>query len=594
MVNASRPAPKPPAVPEPGSVWHLIARLQRWMPGLVTLRKYQRAWFWHDLAAGLVLTAILVPVGMGYAEASGLPAIHGLYASVIPLVAYALFGPSRILVLGPDSTLAAVIAALILPMAAGNVERAVALAGMLAVLSGVCSMLIGLARLGLLADLLSKPIRIGFLNAIALTVLVGQLPKVFGFSVKSDGLLEKTTLLVQDIAGGQTNPVALAIGGASLALILGLAHYRPRWPGILLAVVLATAVSAGLHLADTAHISVVGSLPQGLPQWQFPQVSWRDMTQLLPGAVIISLLSFTDTSVLSRLLAQRGGYPVNQNQEMVALGVANMAAGLFQGFSVSASASRTPVAQSAGAKTQLTGLVGALAIAMLLLFAPGLLQNLPSAALGAVVIAACLSFADVAGMREMYRLRKTEFALSVTSFVGVALVGVIEGIFITLALALLVLLWNAWHPYFAVLGRVDGTKGYHDITRHPEGRQVPGLVLFRWDAQLFFANGEVFREQAKRAIATAPTPTHRLLVVAEAITDVDITAADALVSLYQELKQQGIELCFAGLKGQVKDRLLSYGTLDIIGHDIFSPTVGSAVNLYRSTHEVNWKDWDET
>lgn len=572
---------------------NIIGLLQRWVPGWVTLRSYQPSWFVHDLIAGLVLTAILVPVGMGYAEASGLPAIHGLYASVIPLVAYAIFGPSRILVLGPDSTLAAVIAALILPMAAGNVERAVALAGMLAVLSGMCSMLIGLARLGMVADLLSKPIRIGFLNAIALTVLVGQLPKVFGFSVKPDGLLEKTTLLVQGIAGGQTNPVALAIGGASLALILGLAHYRPRWPGILLAVVLATAVSVGLHLADTAHVSVVGSLPQGLPRWQFPQVSWHDMTQLLPGAVIISILSFTDTSVLSRALAQRGGYQVNQNQEMVALGVANMAAGLFQGFSVSASASRTPVAQSAGSKTQLTGLVGALAIALLLLFAPKLLQNLPSAALGAVVIAACLSFADVAGMREMYRLRKTEFALSVTSFVGVALVGVIEGIFITLALAMLGLLWNAWHPYFAVLGRVDRTKGYHDITRHPEGRQVPGLVLFRWDAQLFFANGEVFREQAKRAIATAPTPAHRLLVVAEAITDIDITAADALVSLYQELKKQGIELCFAGLKGQVKDRLLRYGTLDIIGHDIFSPTVGSAVNLYRSTHEVNWKDWDE-
>ena len=587
MDTANNPTPVPPTIERRAS------RLQRWIPGLATLRHYQRAWFLHDLAAGLVLTAILVPVGMGYAEASGVPAIYGLYATIVPLIAYALFGPSRIMVLGPDSTLAAVIAVLILPLAAGSVERAIALAGMLAVLSGTCSMLIGLARLGLVADLLSKPIRIGFLNAIALTVLVGQLPKVFGFSVKGDGLLAKSTLLVQGILDGKTNGVALMIGTSCLALILLVAHFRPRWPGVLVAVVLATVVSAAFHLADTAQLSVVGSLPQGLPQWQVPQVSWSDVVQLLPGAVIISILSFADTSVLSRSLAQRGNYRVNQNQEMIALGVANIAAGLFQGFSISSSASRTPVAESAGSKTQLTGVVGALSIAMLLMFAPGLLQDLPSAALAAVVIAACLSFADVAGMRAMYRLRKTEFALSMTSFVGVATLGVIEGIVITLALTMLLLLWNAWHPYFAVLARVDGAKGYHDVIRHPEGRRVPGLVLFRWDAQLFFANSEIFREQAMRAISNAPTPTVRLVVVADAISDIDITAADTLASLYQELKQQGITLWFAGLKGQVRDHLKAYGTLDLIGHDVFAPTVGNAVNRYRASHALDWKDWDE-
>jgi len=587
MDNASQPTPQPPSAERRAS------RLQRWLPGLATVQHYQRDWFVRDVMAGLVLTAILVPVGMGYAEASGLPAIYGLYATIVPLIAYALFGPSRIMVLGPDSTLAAVIAVLILPMAAGSVERAVALAGMLAVLSGACSMLIGLARLGLVADLLSKPIRIGFLNAIALTVLVGQLPKVFGFSVPGDGLLHKSTQLLQGILGGQTNGTALLIGVVCLVLILLVAHYRPRWPGILVAVVLATVASAAFELADTAHLNVVGSLPQGLPSWQFPRVSWQDIGQLLPGAAIISILSFADTSVLSRALAQRGNYRVNQNQEMVALGVANIAAGLFQGFSVSSSASRTPVAESAGSKTQLTGVVGALSIALLLLFAPGLLQDLPSAALAAVVIAACLSFADVAGMRELYRLRKTEFALSMISFVSVATQGVIEGIVITLGLTMLLLLWNAWHPYFAVLARVDGAKGYHDTSRHPEGRHVPGLVLFRWDAQLFFANSEIFRDQAMRAVNNAPTPTLRLVVVADAISDIDITAADTLASLHQELTQQGIELWFAGLKGQVHDRLQAYGTLDLIGHDVFSPTVGSAVNRYRASHAVDWKDWDE-
>lgn len=571
----------------------LALLLLRWVPGLHTLRHYEAAWLWRDVAAGLVLTAILVPVGMGYAEASGLPAIYGLYATIVPLLVYALFGPSRILVLGPDSTLAAVIAVLILPLAGGSVERVIALAGTLALLSGACSLLIGLARLGLLADLLSKPIRIGFLNAIALTIIIGQLPKVFGFTVKADGLLGKTTLLLQGIAEGKTNPVALALGAGSLVLILAVARWRPRWPGILLAVVLATVISSVFNLSETAQLSVVGRLPQGLPSWQVPQVAWADVLQLLPGAVIISLLSFADTSVLSRSLAQRGGYPINQNQEMFALGLANMATGLFQGFSVSGSASRTPVAESAGAKTQMTGVVGALAIALLLLLAPGLLQALPGAALGAVVIAACLSFADVAGMRQMYRVHKVEFALSVTSFVGVALLGVIEGIVITLALTMLLLLWNAWHPYFAVLARIDGTKGYHDITRHPQGRQVPGLVLFRWDAQLFFANGEIFQKQVLHAVSQATTPTRCVAVVADAITGIDLTAADALVSLHQALAQQGIKLWFTGLKGPVKDHLHQYGTLEVLGHGIFCPTVGNAVNRYRAEFEVQWKDWDE-
>ena len=565
----------------------------RWLPGLEVLRRYQTGWLVNDVVAGLVLTAILVPVGMGYAEASGVPAINGLYATIIPLIVYALFGPSRIMVLGPDSTLAAVIAAIILPLSGGSVERAVALAGLLGVISGASSLLIGLARLGLLADLLSKPIRIGFLNAIAFTVLIGQMPKLFGFSVKAETLAGRAIMLLQGILDGKANLVALAIGGGSLALILIVKRFRPTWPGILFAVVLATVASGALDLNTTAHIAVLGVLPQGLPSLQLPVVSWSDVFALLPGGIIISLLTFADTSVLSRALAQRGGYQVNTNQEMVALGMANMAAGLFQGFSVSASSSRTPVAESSGAKTQLTGLVGAAAIGLLLVFAPALLQSLPSAVLGAVVIAACLSFADLKGMWELHALRKVEFWLSVVSFLGVAFVGVIEGIFISIALALLVLIWNAWHPHYAVLARVDGSKGYHDIKRHPEGRFVPGVVLFRWDEQLFFANAEIFRDQLLRAVAVASSPTQRVIVVSDAITDVDITAADVLISLHAELSRRDIELWFAGLKGPVKDRLRTYGLLDRMGQDIFSPTVGSAVNQYRSSYVVDWKDWDE-
>nr|MBP9086235.1 SulP family inorganic anion transporter [Kofleriaceae bacterium] len=544
--------------PQPGRRWHA------WVPGLATLAHYQRAWLLPDVVAGLVLTAVLIPVGMGYAEASGVPAIYGLYATIVPLLVYAVFGPSRIMVLGPDSTLAAVIAALIVPLAGGNIERSIALAGLLAVLSGSCALIIGLLRLGLVADLLSKPIRIGFLNAIAVTVIIGQLPKLLGFSAKADSLPQRLAVLVQGIADRRTSLVALTIGATCLVLILVLKRIRPAWPGVLLAVVGATLATTLLHWSQPAQLAVVGTLPQGLPGFVLPEVSLRDAVQLMPGAVIIAMLTFADTSVLSRALAQRGNYRVSQNQEIIALGIANIAAGLFQGFSISSSASRTPVAEAAGAKTQITGVVGALAITLLLLAAPTLVKNLPTAALAAIVIAACISFGDFAGMWAMRRQSRREFGLAIVSFLGVALIGVIAGIFITIALSVMILVWNVWHPYSAVLVRVDGQKGYHDSIRHPEGRAVPGLVLFRWDAQLIFANAEIFRDQVIAAVKAAPWPAHRVVVASDAITEIDLTAAEVLVSLFTELREGGVELCFAGMKGQVKDQLRGYGTLAVI------------------------------
>lgn len=567
--------------------------LLRWAPGLQTLLHYPRRWLPGDLASGLVLTAVLIPVGMGYAEASGLPAIHGLYATILPLLAYAIFGPSRIMVLGPDSTLAAVISAIILPMSGGSAERALALAGALALLTGGCLLLIGFARLGVVADLFSKPIRIGFMNAIALTVIVGQLPKLLGFSVPADGLMQRLAGLLEGLAGGRVHVTAAAIGLGSLAMILLLRRLRPSWPGVLLAMLMTSALSGWFDLGHTAQVAVLGPLPQGLPALALPWVSLADLLQLLPGAALIAVLSFADTSVLSRALAARGGYKVSQDQEMIALGAANLAAGLFQGFPVSSSASRTPVAEAAGSHSQLTGVVGAAAIAALLIVAPDLLRHLPGALLGAVVIGACLSFADVRGMFVLFRQRRMEFMLSAISFLGVAFVGVIQGIVIAILLALLLLVWNAWHPYYATLVRVDGRKGFHDAQRHPEGRVVPGLVIFRWDAELFFANAEVFRDRAMRAVDDSPTPPRRLIIAADAITDIDITASESLLLLLQELEQRAIELHFAGLKGPVKDRLVRYGLLARIGEDRFSSTVGSAVNRYRSQHRVDWKDWDE-
>ena len=565
----------------------------RWLPGAQTLRTYRPSWLPRDVIAGIVLTALLVPAGMGYAEASGLPAIYGLYATVIPLVVYAIVGPSRILVLGPDSSLAPLIAAAILPLAADGAEEAVALAGVLAILSGLLCVLAGLVRLGFITDLLSKPVRYGYMNGIALTVLLSQLPKLFGFSIDAEGMIPEATAFVRGIADGKTNMAALIIGVACLLVILGFKRWRPRIPGVLVAVVGATVAVGVFGLAQRYDLAVVGQLPKGLPSFQVPSVSLSNIEALVAGAVGIALVSFADTSVLSRTFAIRGGYRVNPNQELVALGAANVASGLFQGFSVSSSSSRTPVAEAAGAKTQLTGLVGAGAIALMLLFFPNLVQDLPDSALAAVVIAAAIGLVEAAGVRKLYRLRRTEFFLSIVCFLGVAVLGVIEGIFIAVGLALLNFIRRAWYPYDAVLGRVDALKGYHDVSRYPAAKRIPGLLLYRWDAPLFFANAEQFADRLKLAIASSPTPVRWVVVAAEPVTDLDTTAADVLQRLDEELTADGIDLRFAEMKDPVQDRLKRYGLYERLGADHFHPTVGTAVSAYLDAMGIEWVDWED-
>ena len=559
--------------------------LSKWIPLIETLSNYKSDWLIHDIIAGLVLTAILVPVGMAYASASGLPAIYGLYATIIPLIAYAIFGPSRILVLGPDSALAGLIAAAILPLAAGNPDKAIALAGMLAVLAGALCILAGLVKFGFITDLLSKPIRIGYLNGIALTVLIGQLPKVFGFSVSGNNFLQETSGLIQGIVNGQINWTSCVIGFSCLIVILGFRCLSSRIPGVLIAVAGATIISSWLNLSVSSGIAVVGPLPQGLPQFQIPLVSFEEFKSLFAAAVAIALVSFADMSTLSRTFALRASHKVDSNQEIIALGAANAAAGFFQGFPVTSSASRTPVAESAGAKTQITGLVGALCIALLLIFAPNLLKNLPQAVLGAVVICACIYLFEFHVIARLYKLRREEFVFSVACFLGVISLGIIKGIFIAIGLALFAFIWRAWHPYDAVLGHVKRTNSYHDISRHPEARLIPGLVLFRWNAPLFFANAEIFREQVLRAIAQAPTPTKWVVVTAEPITDVDTTAAEMLAELDNSLHDAGMDLCFAEMKGPVKDMLKRYGLFNRLGVNNFFPTIEQAVERYLAVHK---------
>ncbi|HTK57912.1 MAG TPA: sulfate permease [Sphingomicrobium sp.] len=543
------------------------------------LRDYKAAWLKNDITAGVVLSAMLVPVGMAYAVASGVPAIYGLYATIVPLLVYALFGPSKILVLGPDSSLAPVILGVVLPLSAGDPMRAVTLASAMAVVSGTVCILAGIFRLGFVTELLSKPIRYGYMNGIALAVLISQLPKIFGFSIESHGPLRDLWAIGQAVFDGKANWTGAALGFGVLAVILAFKRFT-RFPGILLAVVGATVIAGVYKLGETAGVKVLGPVPQGLPALSVPWIQAGDVASILIGGVAVAIVAFADTSVLSRTYAARTDTKVDPNQEMVGLGAANLAAGLFQGFAISSSSSRTPVAEAAGSKTQMTGVVGALIVALLIVAAPMLFQYLPYAALAGVVISAAIGLFEFGDLGRIYRIQRWEFWLSVLCTVGVAVFGAIPGICFAIVVAVIEFLWDGWRPHYAILGEPEGVEGYHDIMRYPDAKRFPGLVLFRWDAPLFFANAELFNDRIYTAVGQSPAPVRRVVVSAAPITSVDVTAADALADLAQKLGEKGIDLRFAELKDPVKDKMRRFGLLEVFGENCFHPTIDASVKSY--------------
>ena len=559
-------------------------------PGLRTLTAYRREWLVKDIVAGVVLTTLLVPQGMAYAELAGLPAITGLYTSILCLLAYAVFGPSRILVLGPDSSLGPMIAATILPLVAagGDPERAVALASVLALMTGAIMVLAAVAKLGFIAELLSKPTMIGYMNGLALTILIGQMPKLLGFSVDADGVVAELVATVEGVANGDVVPAAAALGIGGVVLILALRRWLPAVPGVLVMVVLAIAAAVAFDLGDRG-VDLVGELPRGFPPLTIPDVGISDLGLLLAGALGIALVSLADTISTASSFAARTRQEVHGNQEMVGIGAANLAAGLFQGFPVSTSASRSAVAERAGAKSQLTGVVGAVLIILMLLLLPGLFRNLPQPALAAVVITAAISLADIPGTARLWRQRRTEFTLSIAAFLGVALLGVLPGIAVAVGLSILNVFRRAWWPYETVLGLVDGMPGYHDVQSYPDARRLPGLVILRFDAPLIFANAKTFRNEVRK-LAEAEPPPRWIVIAAEPITDIDTTASDMLEELDQALNAQGISLVFAELKDPVRRKIEAYGLDHTIDPAHYFPTVEAAVATYRRETGTEWAD----
>lgn len=562
------------------------------VPAIGQARHYRKEWLAKDVAAGLVVTGLLAPAGMAYAAAAGLPPVTGLYTTIVPLFVYAVFGPSRIMVLGPDSSLTPLLVAAILPIAAAGSDEAVALAGALGVAAGVICIAAGLARFGFLAELLSAPVRYGYLHGIAITIIVSQTATLCGFSVKGETILRQLRLLADGFRDGLFNGWALAVGLTCVAAIMLLRWLWPAAPATLLVVIGGIVTGVVLDLGSRG-VALVGDLPRGLPSPAVPDVDWQTLRSLLGAALGIAFVSFADTSVLSRSMALRHHVQVDANHELVALGLTNVASGFFHGFPVSGSSSRTPVAEAAGSRSQLTGVVAGLALLVITVAAPMTFRNLPSATLAAIVIAAAISLIDIPEMARLYRVRRSEFALAIVALLAVAVLGPITGVVVAVSLSVLNFLRLAWKPHTAELVRVDGLKGYHDRARHPDGQVVPGLLLYRFDAPLFFANASFFAQDVQQRISVQDAPVRCLVVTAEPITDIDTTAAAALKALVDDLSRRGVEVRFAELKGTVRDRLNRYEVFDSSHPVRSSRTIGEAVKRYLHDYQQPWVDWED-
>jgi high affinity sulfate transporter 1 len=522
-------------------------KIARWVPGLATLKSYKASFLPHDLAAGLTLGVVMVPVGLAYGALAGLP-LAGLYGSMLPLIAYALFGSSRRLIVGPDTAMAAIVAVAVAPLALGDAGRLALLAAGLGVMTGMLCLLAGLLRLGFIANFLSKPVIVGFMHGLAVVVAVAQLPKVLGITSGGETTLEQFANVLQRL--GDTNPVTLAIGGATFAVILLCRRFLPRVPGAVVALVGAGLAVVLLDL-ESHGVAVIGRIPTGLPGFSLPLLSLDDFDSLLPIALVAALLSFSDTVVTARAFAARSGERIDADQELLAIGVANLASGLSHGLPISASDSRTAVAEAAGSRTQVTSAIAALVVAAVMLWFAGLLYHLPLAALGGILMASAWTLCDFGEFVRLWRFRGISLAAALVTLAGVLALGIMEGILIGVVFSLILLLRALAFPPAAVLGRTpDG--GWHDTVHRPDAVPVPGLLVYRFSAPLFFANCDLFRDRIAALIDTAPRPVTGVVVDGGAIHDVDLMACDMLVELDRELGERGIRLAFGNLRDRVR------------------------------------------
>lgn len=549
-----------------------------WIPGIALIRSYNSVWLRNDIMAGIAVAAVAVPVGIAGASLAGMPPINGLYASILPLVAYALFGTSRQLIAGTDAATCSIVATTLAPLATGDPDYYISLSMVLAMLSGVVCIVAGIARLGFLTNFLSRPILTGYLNGIALTIIVGQLGKLFGFPLQSHRFFH--TLFEFFSKLGQTHGLTLAVGLSVFALLQILKHLAPKLPAPLIGISLAIAATALLSF-DQKGVAVVGAVPAGIPPLKIPSLQAGDIIPLLLGAVGLTFVSFNSAMVAAQSFAMKNHYEINSNQEFIALGMANIAAGISQGFAISGTSSRTAVNDAAGGKTQITSIVAAILMTFVLLFLTPPLAYLPITALAALLISAVLGLFNWQALKQLYRISPAEFRLSVLTTLGVISLGVLEGVLVAILLAIIQLLHRASRPHDAVLGQIEGVEGFHHVEERGNVQTIPGLIIYRFDAPLLFFNADFFRTRVRAVVNQATVKPEWLLLDAEAISSIDTTAAAKLADMHDELAEQGIILTIARAKSPLYKMLERTELTKRIGQDYFFPTIGSAVTAFH-------------
>lgn len=551
--------------------------LARWVPGLDSLLHYRRAWFRPDVQAGLSVAAIQIPTAIAYAQIAGFPPQVGLYACILPMLIYALIGSSRQLMVGPDAATAAMVAAAITPLAAGDPQRLVDLSMIVAIMVGLFSIVAGLARAGFIASFLSRPILVGYLNGIGLSLLVGQLGKLFGYEAATSGFVAGILALLENLL--HIHWPTLILGSLSLLLMVLLPRRFPQLPGALCGVLLASLAAALLGL-DRYGVELLGEVPAGLPQLSWPQTSLEELKSLLRDATGITVVSFCSAMLTARSFAARHGYSINPNHEFVALGLANIGAGVSQGFAISGADSRTAVNDMVGGKTQLVGVVAALVIAATLLLLNKPLGWVPMPALGAVLLLAGWGLIDVQALKGFWKLSRFEFSLCLLTTVGVLSVGVLPGIFVAVSIAVLRLLYYTYRPSDAVLGWMHGIDGQVELAKYPQATTLPGLVIYRFDAPLLFFNADYFKQRVLAVVDGSERP-NAVLLNAEAMTNLDISGLATLHEVQQILKAQGVHLSLARVTGQTLDLLQRSSMLGEIKPPLVFSSVRSGVSAYR-------------
>ena len=551
------------------------AILYRILPGLAVVAGYRREWLRHDLTAGVSVAAVALPTAIAYAEIVGLDPVVGLYAAIPSMLAYAFFGTSRHLIVNPDAATCAMIAATLAPLAGGNPEVLLSLSVGLAIFAGLYCLVASLFRLGFLADFLSRPILSGFLNGVAISIFLGQIGKVFGFQMKSHGIIPSFLEFVKKVP--DTHWPTLTVGLLTIAVMLVSKKLLPRWPSPLLGV--AAAVILVKVLGLEASVAVVGDVPSGLPRFHWPAFDSESLNPLLGGALGVALVSFCNAMVVARCFAEKNDYEVDADRELRALGVCQIAAGLCQGFAVSGTESRTAMNHAMGGKSQVAGLVAAAVMVAVLLFLTGPLRYLPTAALGGILILAAIGLFDIAALKRLWHVSRAEFAIAIVTTLGVVGFGVLEGILIAVGLAIILLLSRSARPPDAILGRVPGMKGFHNLAQHADAHATPGLLLYRFGAAIVFYNASYLKKRVLELAAAQPE-LKWVVIDGSTINTIDSTGAETLKALVRDLARQGIRLGLAAFRTETRSMLERTGVMAAIKADSVYPTLKLAMNAY--------------